>query len=52
MQVLPGDAEQASDLDLCFACCREHILSNYSAGMDRAPIRISFGDIFCHFGLS
>src|SRR3954451_14276862 len=52
MEVLPGDAEQASDLDLRFACCREHVLPNYSAGMDGASIRISFGDIFCHLSLS
>src|SRR4051812_43965817 len=48
MKVLPGDAEQASDLDLRFACRGEHILSKYSAGMDRAPIRISSSDIFGH----
>jgi hypothetical protein len=49
MKVLPRDAEQASDLGLRFARCREHILPNYRAGMDRAPIGISLGDIFGHF---
>src|SRR3954468_23448617 len=42
MEVLPGDAEQTSDLDLGLACCRKHILPDYSPGMDWAPIRISF----------
>src|SRR3954469_18853811 len=52
MEVLPGDAKQASDLDLRFACCREHILPKYSARMDRTPVGVSFRNIFCHFGLA
>src|ERR1044071_4155369 len=34
MEVLPGDAEQASDLHLRLARCREHIFPKNSAGMD------------------
>jgi hypothetical protein len=47
-KVLPGDAEQASDLGLRFACCREHILPKYRAGMRRAAIGISLGFVLSH----
>src|SRR6266478_2654184 len=38
MEVLPRDAKQASDLDLRFARCGEHILSKYRAGMRGAAV--------------